>query len=565
MAEKNLIGELDMYREAGIKPNFSDIAKRYGKDRHTVASYWRAEGGRPHDGRGDRAGSFDAHIEEVAAKAQLPGVTKKGIHEWLLHRYPGEDLAGYNAFTQFMRKNGIAVGASGGPEPHPRFETPPGLQLQFDWKESVKMANRDGELFEFHVVAATLGHSRRHIFIRSRTRTTDDLVRCMYATIARLGGVPREWVTDNMSALVTVKGGRRLKVQRAYEFAKAAGFELKLCRPRSPQTKGKVESSNRFLSRLMAYQGDFDGWDDIDEIVARIEDASNSEPNETTGLPPSALFMEEKDALLPVGNLRALEEAMGDVVRVARVPATMLVSAHGEPMSVPRRCIGDGRKGLVDAMLELTDAQIALKRRADDERRTRMANFPYIKTLADFDWGFQPSVPRGLVEQLATLEFIDRGDNVVLVGSPGVGKTHLSIAIGHEAVMARKQVYFADCSRLVEDLKHASAKEALARRMRFYEHCSLLIIDELGYLDIGKEGADLLFQLVNRRYALKRSTVVTTNVPVGRWGDVFGSNVTASAVADRLCHHCAMIKITGRSYRLKDVSIGGEDGKEEGA
>lgn len=222
----------------------------------------------------------------------------------------------------------------------PRFETPPGLQLQFDWKESVRMANRDGELFEFNVFAATLGHSRRHIFIRSGTRTTDDLVRCMYATIARLGGVPREWVTDNMSALVTVKGGRRLKVQRAYEFAKAAGFELKLCRPRSPQTKGKVESSNRFLSRLAAYQGDFDGWDDIDEIIARIEDASNSEPNETTGLPPSALFMEEKDALLPVGNLRALEEAMGDVVRVARVPATMLVSAHGEPMSVPRRCIG---------------------------------------------------------------------------------------------------------------------------------------------------------------------------------------------------------------------------------
>lgn len=295
MAEKNLIGELDMYREAGIKPNFSDMAKHYGKDRHTVAAYWRAEGGRPRDGRADRAGSFDAHIEEVAAKAQLPGVAKKGIHEWLLHRYPGEDLAGYNAFTQFMRKNGIAVGASVGPEPHPRFETPPGLQLQFDWKESVRMANRDGELFEFNVFAATLGHSRRHIFIRSGTRTTDDLVRCMYATIARLGGAPREWVTDNMSALVAVKGGRRLKVQRAYEFAKAAGFELKLCRPRSPQTKG---------------------------------------------LPPSALFMEEKDALLPVGNLRALEEAMGDVVRVARVPATMLVSAHGEPMSVPRRCIG---------------------------------------------------------------------------------------------------------------------------------------------------------------------------------------------------------------------------------
>ena len=236
----------------------------------------------------------------------------------------------------------------------------------------------------------------------------------------------------------------------------------------------------------------------------------------------------------------------------------------GMASSVPEdgRLVADGEKDLVTTMLELTDAQVAAKRRADDGRRIRMANFPYVKTLADFDWSFQPSVPRGLVEQLATLQFVERGDNVVLVGSPGVGKTHLSVAIGYEAVMARKQVYFADCSRLVEDLKRASSKDALPRRMRFYEHCSLLIVDELGYLDIGKEGADLLFQLVNRRYALKRSTIVTTNVPVGRWGDVFGSNVTASAIADRLCHHCALIKITGRSYRLKDVSLGGDDGKE---
>ena len=109
---------------------------------------------------------------------------------------------------------------------------------------------------------------------------------------------------------------------------------------------------------------------------------------------------------------------------------------------------------------------------------------------------------------------------------------------------------------------HAHAREALSRRLRFYGHCSLLIIDELGYLDIGKEGADLLFQLVNRRYVLGRSTIVTTNVPVGRWGDVFGSNVTASAIADRLCHHCTRVKIAGRSYRLKDVPIGEDDGKE---
>ena len=148
-----------------------------------------------------------------------------------------------------------------------------------------------------------------------------------------------------------------------------------------------------------------------------------------------------------------------------------------------------------------------------------------------------------------------------LCGALHNGKTHLSVALGYKGVLAHKQVYFADCSKLVEDLKRAVEKDALGKRMKFYEHCSLLIVDELGYLDIGREGANLLFQLISRRYLLGRSTIVTTNVPVGQWGNVFGDNVTASAVADRLCHHCTLIKITGRSYRLKDIALE-DDGKE---
>jgi len=239
-----------------------------------------------------------------------------------------------------MRVNGIAVGPPEGAEPHPRFETPPGLQLQFDWKESLRMADCNGELFEFNVFAATLGWSRRHVFIYSRTRTTDDLIRCMYLTVLRLGGAPAEWVTDNMSALVVVQGGRRVRVERAFSFARDAGFEIKLCRRRSPEAKGKVESSNRFLSRLRPYEGEFEGEDGLVGAIARIEQRCNDEVNETTGMPPSALFMEEKDALRPIGNRRLLEEAMGDVAVVAKVPSTMIVSAHGAKMSVPRRCIG---------------------------------------------------------------------------------------------------------------------------------------------------------------------------------------------------------------------------------
>ena len=150
------------------------------------------------------------------------------------------------------------------------------------------------------------------------------------------------------------------------------------------------------------------------------------------------------------------------------------------------------------------------------------------------------------MDDLATLRFLDAAENVVLVGSPGVGKTHIAVALGVEAVRARKEVRFTDCAALVRDLKDASSRGILAKRLKYYAHATLLIIDELGYLDVDEEGADLLFQLVSARYE-HRSTVITTNVAV------FGDAVTAAAIADRVCHHCTMLKITGRSYRMKDL------------
>ena len=140
-----------------------------------------------------------------------------------------------------------------------------------------------------------------------------------------------------------------------------------------------------------------------------------------------------------------------------------------------------------------------------------------------------------------------------------VGKTHIAVALGVEAVRARKEVRFTDCAALVRDLKDASSRGILAKRLKYYAHATLLIIDELGYLDVDEEGADLLFQLVSARYE-HRSTVITTNVAVGLWADVFGDAVTAAAIADRVCHHCTMLKITGRSYRMKDLLAEAADG-----
>lgn len=216
------------------------------------------------------------------------------------------------------------------------------------------------------------------------------------------------------------------------------------------------------------------------------------------------------------------------------------------------RMVADGDRDFAQAMAEMTDSEVVARRERVMRQRIRSSGFPYVKTLADFDWSFQPSVPRAKVEELATLRFMDSAENVLLVGSPGVGKTHLAVALGIEAVKAGREVRFTDCARLVDDLKDAQARGILKNRLKYYAHSKLLIIDELGYLDIDERGADLMFQLVSTRYE-QRSTIITTNVGIGGWAKVFGDDVSASAIADRMCHHCTMIKITGRSYRLKDL------------
>lgn len=216
------------------------------------------------------------------------------------------------------------------------------------------------------------------------------------------------------------------------------------------------------------------------------------------------------------------------------------------------RMVSEGERDFAQAVAEMTQAEVVARRERIMRQRIRSSGFPYVKTLADFDWSFQPSVPRAKIEELATLRFVDSAENVLLVGSPGVGKTHLAVAIGIEAVKSGREVRFCDCARLIDDLKDAASRGILKKRLQYYAHSKLLIIDELGYLDVDSHGSDLMFQLVSTLYE-QRSTIITTNVGIGGWANVFGDDVAASAIADRVCHHCTMVKITGRSYRLKDI------------
>ena len=204
------------------------------------------------------------------------------------------------------------------------------------------------------------------------------------------------------------------------------------------------------------------------------------------------------------------------------------------------RMVAAGERGFASALEEMTRAEVAAREVRITNQRIRSSGFPYVKGLADE------------IEEHATLRIVERAENVLFVGSPGVGKTHLAVALGIEAVRAGREVRFVDCARLVEDLEDASSRGILKKRLKYYAHSRLLIIDELGYLDVGSAGADLLFQLISTRYE-QRSTIITTNVGISGWGRVFGDDVAASAIADRVCHHCHLVKITGRSYRLKDL------------
>lgn len=185
------------------------------------------------------------------------------------------------------------------------------------------------------------------------------------------------------------------------------------------------------------------------------------------------------------------------------------------------------------------------------EARLRQARFPWLKTLEQFDFEFQPSLDRRQVRELAGLAFIERAHNVVILGPPGVGKTHLSIALGVKAVEAGYSVLFLTLEELMTRLNKAVHENRLERALKQLTYPRLLIIDELGYLPLNRLEASLFFRLVARRYE-RASLIVTSNKRFLDWGEVFNDPVLATAVLDRLLHHAVTLNIKGESYRLRE-------------
>ncbi len=185
------------------------------------------------------------------------------------------------------------------------------------------------------------------------------------------------------------------------------------------------------------------------------------------------------------------------------------------------------------------------------EARLRMARFAWIKTLDQFDFSFQPSIDRKVVRELSGLGFVDRAENVIILGPPGVGKTHLAIAFGVKAVEAGHKVLFLTLESLITRLTRARLENRIERQLQQLAYPEVLIIDEMGYLPMNREEAGLFFRLLTRRYE-KASTIITSNKSFVDWGEIFNDQVLATAILDRLLHHSTTLNIKGESYRLRE-------------
>ncbi len=205
--------------------------------------------------------------------------------------------------------------------------------------------------------------------------------------------------------------------------------------------------------------------------------------------------------------------------------------------------------------MDFLDLVLSEEAQSKDLKRTRMgiqiAHFPVVRRLEDFDFSLQPSIDQKLLRELETGRFIANGENVLLLGPPGVGKTHLAIGLGRKVVEHGASALFVPALGLVAQMMRAESEGRLEERLTHLTKPKLLIIDELGYLPFERRAAHLLFQLVNRRYE-RGSMILTSNLPVGNWGEVFGDAVLATAILDRLLHHSHVITIKGESYRLRE-------------
>lgn len=326
---KKIKQELLVMKTLNIKPNFSELSRIYKVDRRTIKRY--NEGYSRKNTKVIRKSKLDKFKNEIKEKLELPGITITGLYQYLNKK---EDIGTYSNFYKYIKKCNLKPQKNN--KAHLRYETKFGQQLQFDWKEDIKMISKHGELFEFNIFSSTLGASRLHIFIYSKFKTRIDVQRCLIKTFEYIGGVPKELLTDNMSSIVDTK--TRTFYKEFITFTNDMQTKPKNCKPRHPYTKGKDESANRFMSWLIPYNNEFEDEQELIKIIGEINLKVNRQVNSTIAVAPIMLFNKEKEYLQPLPNSKIMDQYLIDTVHV-KISNESLFYYKGKKYSVPNKFI----------------------------------------------------------------------------------------------------------------------------------------------------------------------------------------------------------------------------------
>lgn len=329
----NLSGTTVILDTLGIKPNYSELGRIHRMDRRTAK---KRHLGIENKKRGRNSIScLDQYKELIKEKLDMPGTTKKGVYQYIIMNV-NDDIGTYSNFSKYLNKN-IDYFKDNSNMGKPRFETEMGKQLQFDWKGPITLINKNNEEIQFYIFSATLCASRLHKYVYGKYMTLESVERCLIEVFKYIGGVPEECLTDNMSSIVNYS--QHAFTKEFKQFAKDMGFNPKKCGVGKPYTKGKDESCNRFVNWLIPYNREFTTEEELIEIINKITQEVNKQINQTTNMPPIAIFEQEKEYLQPLPSNDILDKYLDTMIPV-KVANTLLVHYKGAEYSVPAKFIG---------------------------------------------------------------------------------------------------------------------------------------------------------------------------------------------------------------------------------
>ena len=330
---EKLIAQLRILKEMNLKPNYSALAREYGCDRRTVKKYNNGYTGGVKTR--NKKSKLDTYYQIIKEKLQYKGIHIKSVYEFLVDKYSLENIGTYSNFHKYVIKKQFLVNKNN--TKTVRYETLPGKQAQVDWKEDMSLVSKNGEVFNFNVFSFKLGNSR-YVYYEYRTeKTREDVFECLINAFKFIGGVPEEILFDNMASVIDINTG---KVNTKFlTFAKDMGFKVKRCKPRTPKTKGKVETCNKFIEWLIPYNYEFEDEKELIDLIYMINSKVNTSVNQTTRVTPTFLFQKEKEYFLPIPKESILAQYTKKTKKYLVYPDS-LINYNNKKYSVPSQYIG---------------------------------------------------------------------------------------------------------------------------------------------------------------------------------------------------------------------------------